>query len=60
MNGTYVFVPRLLVSKKTVFLEVGCSISCYSLLFIVEEITAFYFKLQIFLKFSLLFKERDL
>ena len=60
MNGAYVFVPLLLYSKrKTVFLEVGGSVSGYSLVFLAEEMVAFYFKLTTFLKFSLLFKERD-
>jgi hypothetical protein len=48
MNGAYVFVPLLFYSKrKTVFLEVGGSISCCSLVFLAEEMVAFYFKLPL-------------
>jgi hypothetical protein len=46
MNGTYIFGPLLFYSKrKTVFLEVGGSISCYSLVFLAEEMVDFYVKL---------------
>ena len=56
MSGTCVFVPLLFDSKrKTVFLEVGGSVLCCSLVFLTEEMLAFYFKLPFFLKFLLFF-----